>query len=149
MAAIDSISQVPERPTVVATFSILADWVRQIAGHDVHVTCLVGPGGNAHTFEPTSLDAVMLSNADLISEMGAGFEVWLTSLVAGSGSLAVLRLSATDCRCVSCRRRDSPYDSARSGCGMALRLGAVLWCGAGSLVRCAGDRRDQSGQGGA
>lgn len=90
VAAIDSISQVPERPTVVATFSILADWVRQIAGHDVHVTCLVGPGGNAHTFEPTSLDAVMLSNADLISEMGAGFEVWLTSLVAGSGSLAVL-----------------------------------------------------------
>ena len=31
VAAIDSISQVPERPTVVATFSILADWESSLA----------------------------------------------------------------------------------------------------------------------
>lgn len=76
------------RPRAVVTFSILADVVRHVGGEAVELTTLVDPGGDAHTFEPTSLEARALAGADLIVENGLGFEPWLDDLVAASGSQA-------------------------------------------------------------
>ena len=53
------------KPTVLATFSILADLAQAVAGDDLNVITLVGPGSDAHTFEPTPNDSKLLSNAQM------------------------------------------------------------------------------------
>lgn len=72
----------------VATYSILADWVTEVAGDHVRLTTLVGPGGDAHTYEPTPQDSVALSKAVLVFENGLGFEAWLDRLFESSRSKA-------------------------------------------------------------
>lgn len=42
---------------VVATFSILADLVKNVGGEDLAVTTLVDADGDAHVYEPTPADA--------------------------------------------------------------------------------------------
>ena len=50
-------AQAAERINVVASFSILADMVRNVGGNDVDVVALVGPDGDAHVYAPTPADA--------------------------------------------------------------------------------------------
>lgn len=73
---------------VVATYSILGDLVRNIGGEQIDLTVLVGPEGDAHTYEPTPQDSRALANADIVFENGLGFEVWLEPLVQASQSKA-------------------------------------------------------------
>lgn len=73
---------------VVATYSILGDWVQTIGGDEIELTVLVGPEGDAHTFEPTPRDSVALAAADILFENGLGFEVWLDRLFQASNSEA-------------------------------------------------------------
>lgn len=70
---------------VVATFSILGDMTREVGGDRIDLTVLVGPDGDAHTFEPSPADAKTLAAADLVILNGLGFEPWLERLVAASG----------------------------------------------------------------
>ena len=71
---------------VVATYSILGDWVQTIGGDQIALTVLVGPEGDAHTYEPTPRDSVALAEADILFENGLGFEVWLDRLFQASNS---------------------------------------------------------------
>lgn len=73
---------------VIVTYSILGDWVSQVGGEHVSLTTLVGPGGDAHTYEPTPQDSVAVAEATLLFENGLGFEVWLDGLFEASGSTA-------------------------------------------------------------
>ena len=70
---------------VVASFSILADMVKQVGGPHVAVTSLVGPNSDAHVFDPTPADAKRLAAAKLVVVNGLGFEGWLNRLVKSSG----------------------------------------------------------------
>jgi zinc/manganese transport system substrate-binding protein len=65
---------------VVASFTVLADMVRQVGGGLVEVTALVGPDGDAHVFEPTPTDARAVAGADLLVVNGLGFEGWIDRL---------------------------------------------------------------------
>lgn len=70
---------------VVASFTVLADMVREIGGADVGVTSLVGPEGDPHVFEPTPQDADALAKADLVVVSGLGLEGWMDRLITASG----------------------------------------------------------------
>lgn len=70
---------------VVASFSILADMVKQVGGPHVEVTSLVGPNSDAHVFDPTPADAKRLASAKLVVVNGLGFEGWLDRLIKSSG----------------------------------------------------------------
>ncbi|MDP4908483.1 MAG: metal ABC transporter substrate-binding protein [Burkholderiaceae bacterium] len=70
---------------VVASFSILADMVKQVGGPHVQVSSLVGPNSDAHVFDPTPADAKRLAAAKLVVVNGLGFEGWLNRLVKSSG----------------------------------------------------------------
>ena len=70
---------------VVASFSILADMVKQVGGPHVEVTSLVGPNSDAHVFDPTPSDAKRLAAAKLVVVNGLGFEGWMSRLVKSSG----------------------------------------------------------------
>ncbi|MDZ4380120.1 MAG: metal ABC transporter substrate-binding protein [Parvibaculum sp.] len=73
---------------VVASFSILGDMVRNVAGSNADVTVLVGPDGDTHSFEPGPAHASALADADLLVLNGLGFEPWLIRLAAASGTKA-------------------------------------------------------------
>jgi zinc/manganese transport system substrate-binding protein len=67
----------PNDVQVVASFSILGDLVQAVGGDKVQVTTLIGPGLDAHTYDPAPADLVLLESADVIFENGLGFEPWL------------------------------------------------------------------------
>ncbi|MCC8975525.1 metal ABC transporter substrate-binding protein [Bradyrhizobium brasilense] len=77
-----------ERINVVASFSILADMVRNVGGNNVEVTALVGPDGDAHVYAPTPADAKKVADAKLVVINGLGFEGWMPRLLQASGSKA-------------------------------------------------------------
>ncbi|MDQ3540525.1 MAG: zinc ABC transporter substrate-binding protein, partial [Chloroflexota bacterium] len=77
-----------ESVKVVATFSILADWVQQVGGERVEVVTIVPAGGDAHAFDPNPDQVGQIAEADLIFEIGAGCEPWLDDMVTASGSSA-------------------------------------------------------------
>ncbi|WP_312062833.1 metal ABC transporter substrate-binding protein [Pantoea septica] len=70
---------------VVASFTVLADIVKQVGGEHVNVKSLVGPNGDPHTFEPTPQDSQALASADLVFVSGLGLEGWMDRLVSASG----------------------------------------------------------------
>ena len=74
-----------EKPVAVATFSILADLTRRVAGDHAQVLTLVGPNGDAHVFEPGPKESAELARADLLIANGLGFEPWLHRLEDASG----------------------------------------------------------------
>ena len=71
---------------VAASFSILADLVRQIGGERVAVNELVGPGGDAHAFQPSPADAGKLAAAKIVFINGLGFDDWTRRLAAAAGA---------------------------------------------------------------
>jgi len=91
MAAFLAASRVSAEPApipVVATFSILGDFVREVGGDAVDVAVIVGPDGDAHVYEPTPADGKKLQQAKLVFVNGLGFEGWLDRLIAASGTKA-------------------------------------------------------------
>ena len=70
---------------VVASFTVLADMVRQVGGDHVHVVSLVPPDGDPHEYEPTPDDAKHLKAADLVVTSGLGLEGWFGRLAKAAG----------------------------------------------------------------
>lgn len=79
-----------ERLNVVASFSILGDFVRAIGGDRVNVTTLVGPDSDVHVYTPAPSDAKRIADAKLVIVNGLGLEGWLPRLVQSSGSKATI-----------------------------------------------------------
>jgi zinc/manganese transport system substrate-binding protein len=73
------------RLSIVASFSVLGDMVQQVAGERADMRTLVGPNGDAHSFEPSPNDAASLARADLVIVNGLGLEKWMERLVAAAG----------------------------------------------------------------
>ena len=80
---------------VVVTLPVLKDWVQQIGGSHVHVVSLMTGYESEHTYSPKPSDLVAVRKASLLFEVGAGLEVWVSSLVknAGNASLQVVTTS--------------------------------------------------------
>ncbi|MDQ3493330.1 MAG: metal ABC transporter substrate-binding protein [Chloroflexota bacterium] len=74
---------------VVATTTVLADLVAQVGGDLVTVTPLVPLGGEVHTFDPSTSDAVSISQADLVVMNGLGLDEWLRDLAQNAGTAEV------------------------------------------------------------
>lgn len=79
-----------ERLSVVASFSILGDFVRNVGGDRVNVTTLVGADSDVHVYTPAPSDAKRVADAKLVIVNGLGLEGWLPRLVQSSGSKATI-----------------------------------------------------------
>jgi zinc/manganese transport system substrate-binding protein len=80
---------------VVATISIIGDWVSIVGGNHVDLKTLVGPDGDPHEYEPVPADSVSIAEANLVFENGFGLETWFNKLYTSSQSAAT-RVVITD-----------------------------------------------------
>src|SRR5262245_65278859 len=62
---------------VVASTSVIGDLVHNVGGDAIQLTTLIGPGVDAHTFDPAPGDLVTLEGAAVVFENGLGLEPWL------------------------------------------------------------------------
>src|SRR6202023_1070994 len=81
-------AQTPAKLPVVATFSILADFARNVGGERIDAVALVGPDGDTHVYQPKPADAEKLGAARLILVNGLGLEGWIDRLIKASGAKA-------------------------------------------------------------
>jgi manganese/zinc/iron transport system substrate-binding protein len=72
-------------PRVVATTTVVADLVRQVAGDRIAVDCLMGPGIDPHSYKATPRDADRLARADLVVASGLHLEGKLAALLEKMG----------------------------------------------------------------
>jgi zinc/manganese transport system substrate-binding protein len=86
--AVPACAQTPAKLPVVATFSILADFARNVGGNRIEVAALVGPNGDTHVYQPKPADAEKLGAARLILVNGLGLEGWIDRLIKASGARA-------------------------------------------------------------
>lgn len=77
-----------DRVNVVASFSILGDFAKNVGGDRVSVTTLVGPDGDVHVYAPAPADARKIAEAKLLIVNGLGLEGWLPRLLQSSGGKA-------------------------------------------------------------
>ena len=81
-------SAAAEKLKAVASFSILADLVKEVGGNHVDVTAIVGPDGDAHVFQPSPQDAKAVADANIVDINGLGLEGWMARLIQSSGTKA-------------------------------------------------------------
>jgi zinc/manganese transport system substrate-binding protein len=76
-------TQAADKPRVVATFSVIGDMVRNVAGDRVELTTIVGPGGDTELYQPTAADAGAVARAQVLFMNGLNdqFEPWLEPLL--------------------------------------------------------------------
>lgn len=75
---------------VVASFSIIGDFAKNVGGNRVEITTIVGPDGDAHVYEPKPADAVAMAGADVVLVNGLHFEGFLQRLVEASATKAAI-----------------------------------------------------------
>jgi zinc/manganese transport system substrate-binding protein len=73
---------------IVATFSILGDFVKNVGGDRAALVTLVGPDGDAHVYSATPSDAKHVTDARIVFTNGLGFEGWMERLIRASGTKA-------------------------------------------------------------
>src|SRR3954466_8768489 len=79
-----------EKINVVASFSILGDFAKNVGGERVNVTRLVRPNSEVHVYTPAPADAKKIADAKLVIINGLGLEGWLPRLVQSSGKAALV-----------------------------------------------------------
>jgi zinc/manganese transport system substrate-binding protein len=79
-----------EKIDVVASFSILGDFVKNVGGDRVNATTLVGADSDVHVYTPAPMDAKKIADAKLVIVNGFGLEGWLPRLVQSSGGKAAI-----------------------------------------------------------
>ncbi len=84
------------RLQVVCSLFPYYDFVRAIGGEHVNATLLVPAGRETHSFEPTPLDVITMSQADVFVYNGGESEYWVAETLGAAGSEIGLTLRLMD-----------------------------------------------------
>ena len=98
-----------DKISAVASFSILADFVRNVGGDRVNVTTLVGANSDVHVYTPAPADAKKIADAKLVIINGLGLEGWLPRLVQSSGGKATVVTATTNITPLKLGSRADPH----------------------------------------
>lgn len=72
---------------VAATFTILADIAKNIAGDRAIVVSITKPGAEIHDYEPTPRDFIKAQNSDLLISNGLNLERWFEKFAGNLGDI--------------------------------------------------------------
>ena len=81
---------------VVVTLPVLKDWAQQIGGPHVAVTSLMTGYESEHTYSPKPSDLTAVRKAQVLIQVGAGLEVWVSTLVKNAGNPQLLTITASE-----------------------------------------------------
>ena len=81
------------KEVILASFTVLADIISNVAKDDFIVRSITKPGVEVHGYQPTPSDLVKASNAFVFVDNGFGFELWAEKFVS---NLKVKRLTVSD-----------------------------------------------------
>ncbi|BBD58473.1 periplasmic solute binding protein [Nostoc sp. HK-01] len=74
-----------EKPSVVATSTIIADLTQEVGGDEIQLKGILQPGADPHVYEPVPADSRFLEKADLILYNGYNLEPGLIKLMNAAG----------------------------------------------------------------
>ena len=81
------------KEVILASFTVLADIIRNVAKDEFIVRSLIKPGVEVHGYQPTPSDLIKASSATIFIENGFGFELWSEKFVS---NLKVKRINISD-----------------------------------------------------
>ena len=113
---------------VVASFSILADIVSEVAGEAIEIKSIVGPDADAHVYQPSVADAIAVARADVVFVNGLGFETWSSKLISESASSAVVVVATKGIRPIDVEGSVDPHawNSLKNGTVYVRNIAAAL-----------------------
>jgi zinc/manganese transport system substrate-binding protein len=110
LAALPHFALAQDRLTVVTSFSVLNDMVKQVGGDRIDVATLVDADEDAHMYQPTPADARSLLDADVVVVNGLAFEGWIDRLIEASGFAGSVIVAADGIKAL-----DMPETSGHEG----------------------------------
>jgi zinc transport system substrate-binding protein len=81
---------------IIVTILPQAEFAEKVGGNKVAVTCMVPPGGDPHTYEPTPSQLVDVSKAKVYAEVGSGVDfelVWMDKIIEQNKEMLVIDCS--------------------------------------------------------
>ena len=78
---------------ILASFTVLADIIKNVSKDDFIVASIVKPGVEVHGYQPTPSDLVKASSAFVFIDNGFGFELWAEKFVS---NLKVKRITVSE-----------------------------------------------------
>jgi manganese transport system substrate-binding protein len=81
------------KKTILSTFTVISDMVREVGGDKVNAVSLTKPGAEIHGYEPTPGDLIRASKADVIFDNGLNLEVWASKLYESIPNIPHVTLS--------------------------------------------------------
>lgn len=75
---------------IVASTDVYGDLAQTIGGDRVSVTSLIGGARDPHSFEASARDQLAVSKAQVVVQNGGGYDPFVETLVAASGSTAMV-----------------------------------------------------------
>lgn len=78
------------KPTVVTTFSIVADLARNVGGDEAEIVSIVPIGADVHTYQPTPPAIASIQSADLLLWNGLNLEIWFERFLENIDAPSVL-----------------------------------------------------------
>ena len=94
---------------VLASFSIIADLVRQVGGERVNVRSIVAMSQDPHDFEPSPNDVRRVMKAQLIVINGLGFEPWADRFVKAANYAGERLVASKGVKALSVRGAVDPH----------------------------------------
>lgn len=136
-------AQTTGRLPVIASFSILEDFVRQVGGERVDLGVLVGPDADAHVYQPSAADSRRLAGARLIVVNGLGFEGWMDRLIKVFGAKADLVVASAGVKPIPLdRSHDGHGHGAPKGAGRQPPPDPHAWQDVGNAILYVANIRD-------
>ncbi|MEI8700310.1 zinc ABC transporter substrate-binding protein AztC [Mesorhizobium sp. ISC15] len=112
LTAFGASAALAEPLTVVASFTIIADFAKNVGGDRINLTTIVGPDGDAHVYEPSPADAVAMAGADVVLVNGLHFEGFLQRLVDASATKATIAVLTKDVTPINFKPEFADADAA-------------------------------------
>ena len=82
-----------KKEVILASFTVLADIIKNVAKDDFTVRSITKPGIEVHGYQPTPSDLIKASKAFIFIDNGFGFELWAEKFIS---NLRVERITISD-----------------------------------------------------
>jgi len=99
-------SPVTNKIQIVAAENFYGDIAKQIGGDKVNViSILSNPSQDPHEYEPTSQDAIKISEADIVVENGLGYDAFMDQLLSATKNINVINVGEF----INLSKEDNPH----------------------------------------